>query len=365
MEAKGEINVIKLQGLEKHYGKTAALSQIDLTIQDGEFLAILGPSGCGKTTLLRLLAGFMQPTAGTIRFDETEVANSKYYSKPENRNIGMVFQSFALWPHMTVEEHIRFALKNHRFSKKRTAKEQADRVTEVLRLVGMESFRKRYPAALSGGQQQRVALARAIAPEPDILLMDEPLSALDAELRISMRKEIKQIHKKLGATIIYVTHDQGEALAMADRVLVMQRGRIEQAAAPEEIYQHPETPFVATFVGKANLVEGTWEGNHFIPQGSTYRWQDNGVSEQLKQQQLYPVRPEEWQLLPAEAEGLKGEIMISQFQGTERHYVIRVNGREYQASLPISVPEWNEGDTLTLQVKGMVPADSREKILLR
>ncbi|MFS0560779.1 ABC transporter ATP-binding protein [Terribacillus sp. 179-K 1B1 HS] len=357
--------MITLQGLEKHYGKTSALSQIDLTIRDGEFLAILGPSGCGKTTLLRLLAGFMKPTAGSIRFGEKEVANSKYCSKPEDRNIGMVFQSFALWPHMTVEEHVRFSLKNHRFSKKRTAAEQAARVTEVLQLVGMESFRKRYPAALSGGQQQRVALARAIAPKPDILLMDEPLSALDAELRISMRKEIKQIHKKLGATIIYVTHDQGEALAMADRVLVMQQGRIEQAAAPEEIYQHPKTPFVATFVGKANLVAGKWEGNHFTPAGSHYRWQDNGVSEQLKQQQLYPVRPEEWQLLPAEEEGLKGEVIISQFQGTERHYVIQVDGQEYQASLPISVPSWSEGDLLTLQVKGMETAVSREKILFR
>ncbi|SDC83213.1 iron(III) transport system ATP-binding protein [Terribacillus halophilus] len=357
--------MITLRGLEKHYGKTSALSQVDLTIRDGEFLAILGPSGCGKTTLLRLLAGFMKPTAGSIQFGETEVANSKYCSKPENRNIGMVFQSFALWPHMTVEEHIRFSLKNHRFAKKRTAAEQADRVTEVLRLVGMESFRKRYPTALSGGQQQRVALARAIAPEPDILLMDEPLSALDAELRISMRKEIKQIHKKLAATIIYVTHDQGEALAMADRVLVMQHGQIEQTAAPEEIYQHPKTPFVATFVGKANLVAGTWEENHFIPAGSHYRWQDNGVSEQLKQQQFYPVRPEEWQLLPPDAEGLKGEVIISQFQGTERHYVIRVDGQEYQASLPISVPAWREGDLLTLQVKGMETAVSREKILFR
>lgn len=356
--------MITLQGLEKHYGKTAALSQVDLTIQKGEFLAILGPSGCGKTTLLRMLAGFMKPTAGTIRFGDTEVANSKHSSKPENRNIGMVFQSFALWPHMTVEEHIRFALKNHRFSQKRTAEEQAARITEVLQLVGMEAFRERYPAALSGGQQQRVALARAIAPEPDILLMDEPLSALDAELRISMRKEIKQIHKKLGATIIYVTHDQGEALAMADRVLVMQQGQIEQADTPETIYQNPKTPFVATFVGKANLVEGTWNGNHFIPAGSQLSWQDNGVSVQLKQKQLFPVRPEEWQLLPADADGLKGEVIISQFQGTERHYVIRTNSQDYQASLPIAAPAWREGELVSLQVRGRETQYTADEILL-
>ncbi|MFP7479352.1 ABC transporter ATP-binding protein [Terribacillus saccharophilus] len=356
--------MITLQGLEKEYGKTAALSQVELTIQKGEFLAILGPSGCGKTTLLRLLAGFMKPTAGTIRFGDKEVANSKQISKPENRNIGMVFQSFALWPHMTVEEHICFALKNHRFSEKRTPEEQEVRVTEVLQLVGMESFRERYPAALSGGQQQRVALARAIAPKPDILLMDEPLSALDAELRISMRKEIKQIHKKLGATIIYVTHDQGEALAMADRVLVMQHGRIEQADTPEAIYQRPETPFVATFVGKANLVEGTWNGNYFNPAGSQLRWKDNGVSEKLKQKQLFPVRPEEWQLLPAEAEGLNGEIIISQFQGTERHYVIRVGGQDYQASLPIAAPVWCEGERVTLQIRGRKTQDATEEVLL-
>ncbi|MEC0303654.1 ABC transporter ATP-binding protein [Terribacillus saccharophilus] len=356
--------MITLQGLEKYYGKTAALSQVDLTIQKGEFLAILGPSGCGKTTLLRMLAGFMKPTAGTIRFGDTEVANSKHSSKPENRNIGMVFQSFALWPHMTVEEHIRFALKNHRFSQKRTAEEQAARVTEVLQLVGMEAFRERYPAALSGGQQQRVALARAIAPEPDILLMDEPLSALDAELRISMRKEIKQIHKKLGATIIYVTHDQGEALAMADRVLVMQQGQIEQADTPETIYQNPKTPFVATFVGKANLVEGTWNGNHFIPAGSQLSWQDNGVSVQLKQEQLFPVRPEEWQLLPVDADGLKGEVIISQFQGTERHYVIRTNSQDYQASLPIAAPAWREGELVSLQVRGRETQYTTDEILL-
>lgn len=356
--------MITLQGLEKRYGKTAALSQVDLTIQKGEFLAILGPSGCGKTTLLRLLAGFMKPTGGTIRFGDTEVANAKHSSKPENRNIGMVFQSFALWPHMTVEEHIRFALKNHRFSQKRTAEELAVRVTEVLELVGMESFRERYPAALSGGQQQRVALARAIAPEPEMLLMDEPLSALDAELRISMRKEIKQIHKKLGATIIYVTHDQGEALAMADRVLVMQHGQIEQADTPEAIYQRPETPFVATFVGKANLVEGSWNGDHFIPAGSQLRWQDNGVSVQLKQKHLFPVRPEEWQLLPTEADGLNGKIIMSQFQGTERHYVIRVDDREYQASLPISSSAWREGELVTLQKRGRETQYAAQEVLL-
>lgn len=356
--------MITLQGLEKHYGKIAALSQVDLTIPQGEFLAILGPSGCGKTTLLRLLAGFMKPTAGAIRFGDTEVANSKHSSKPENRNIGMVFQSFALWPHMTVEDHIRFALRNHRFTRKRTVEEQAERVTEVLQLVGMESFRKRYPAALSGGQQQRVALARAIAPEPDILLMDEPLSALDAELRISMRKEIKQIHKKLGATIIYVTHDQGEALAMADRVLVMQQGKIEQADAPETIYQRPETPFVATFVGKANLVEGTWHGDYFVPAGSQIRWRDNGVSEKLKQKQLYPVRPEEWQLLPVEADGLKGEVIISQFQGTERHYVIRVDSQDYQASQPIAASAWREGELVSLQARAKETQYTTEEVLL-
>ncbi|MFP7494695.1 ABC transporter ATP-binding protein [Terribacillus saccharophilus] len=356
--------MIILQGLEKHYGKTAALSQVDLTIQDGEFLAILGPSGCGKTTLLRLLAGFMKPSAGRISFGETEVANSRNASKPENRNIGMVFQSFALWPHMTVEEHVHFALKNHRFAKKRTVAEQAERVSEVLELVGMESFRKRYPAALSGGQQQRVALARAIAPEPDMLLMDEPLSALDAELRVSMRKEIKQIHKKLGATIIYVTHDQGEALAMADRVLVMQHGRIEQAAGPEEIYQCPETPFVATFVGKANLMAGKWEDDYFIPEGSSYRWRDKGVSEQLKQKQLFPVRPEEWQLISAEADGLKGRIILSQFQGTERHYVVQVQNQEVQVSLPIAESAWQEGDDVTLQVLGSDAAVFENKQLV-
>ncbi|QXE02861.1 ABC transporter ATP-binding protein [Terribacillus sp. DMT04] len=356
--------MIALQGIEKRYGDTTALHEVDLTIPDGEFLAILGPSGCGKTTLLRLLAGFMKPTAGTIQFGEKEVANSLKSIKPEKRNIGMVFQSFALWPHMNVEEHVRFALKNHRYAKKRTANEQEHRVTEVLQLVGMEAFRKRYPAALSGGQQQRVALARAIAPEPDVLLMDEPLSALDAELRISMRKEIKQIHRKLGATIIYVTHDQTEALAMADRVLVMQQGRIEQADKPEIIYQRPETTFVATFVGKANLVKGSWKGEFFTPADTNLLWKDIGVAEQLKQQHVFPVRPEQWELLSAEEEGLPGQITLSQFQGTERHYVIQVGDMDYQASLPISFPAWQEGDHVALQIKGQRTASFMEPTIL-
>ena len=215
--------MIHFHEISKQYGKLTALKNINLELVDKEFVAILGPSGCGKTTLLKLLAGFMKPTAGHIKLNEELVASAKTLVPPEKRNISMVFQSFALWPHMTVEENIYFPLKHHHFGKINDKFGQATIVSEVLEMVGLENLRHRYPSELSGGQMQRVALARAIAPKPSLLLMDEPLSALDAELRMEMRKEIQGIHRMLGTTIVYVTHDQGEALAMADRIVVMNK----------------------------------------------------------------------------------------------------------------------------------------------
>ena len=204
-----------------------ALNDISLKIQDGEFIAILGPSGCGKTTLLRLLAGFNHPTSGEIRIGEQVVANRDYVLPPNERFISMVFQSYALWPHMSVRKNVEFPIKNSKFVSQEIRANCDQRVQELIGMVGLTGMEKRLPAQLSGGQRQRVALARALAVNPDLLLMDEPLSNLDTELRVEMRQEIKALHQKTRVTVVYVTHDQSEALALADRIVVMNHGQIE------------------------------------------------------------------------------------------------------------------------------------------
>ncbi|WP_087972016.1 ABC transporter ATP-binding protein [Oceanobacillus rekensis] len=340
-----------LSNINKQFGKFQALQDIDLTINEGEFLAILGPSGCGKTTLLRLLAGFESPTNGTIEIDQKEVANARKVTPPEQRNVSMVFQSFALWPHLNVREHIQFAMDHHRFvdlSWKEKGK-IAERIEDVLHTVGLGDFEKRMPGELSGGQKQRVSLARAIAPEPKLLLMDEPLSNLDAELRMEMRHEIQKLHRLTKASILYVTHDQGEALAMADRIVVMNGGEIEQIGTPEEIYYHPVTPFVATFVGKANLFKGTWDECLFQHQGTGVTWEDYGISQQLKEKNLFPIRPEQIHLskpVPSENQIL-GKVITRQFQGKEYHYSIEIDGTVIVAHLPLQ-EKFEIGETIAI-----------------
>jgi thiamine transport system ATP-binding protein len=233
----------------KRYDGTTALDDVSLAVDDGEFFTLVGPSGCGKTTTLRLVAGFETPTAGRISFDGRDVAGVE----PEGRGIGVVFQTYALFPHMTVAENVGYGL---RFVDPPGGVSRDERVRELLDLVDLSGFGGRDPAELSGGQQQRVALARALAPEPRLLLLDEPMSALDAELRERLRGQVKGIQRELGVTTLYVTHDQEEALAVSDRVAVMNGGRIEQVGTPREIYREPATPFVASFVGDNNLFEG-------------------------------------------------------------------------------------------------------------
>ena len=222
----------KLIDVKKSFKNIQALKGISLSIEDGEFVAIVGPSGCGKTTLLRLIAGFEQPTEGEIYMDDICVANKKGSIAPEKRNLGMVFQAFALWPHMKVREQVCFPLKHHRFVEQSLKDQKNERVEEMLKLVGLIEFSERLPGDLSGGQKQRVAIARALAPSPSLLLMDEPLSSLDAKLRIELRNEIQTIHRKTNTSIVYVTHDQSEALAMADKIVVMNAGEIEQVGTP-------------------------------------------------------------------------------------------------------------------------------------
>jgi putative spermidine/putrescine transport system ATP-binding protein len=243
------MSFLVLQGIQKRFGPTTAVENFNLSAEKGEFVSFLGPSGCGKTTTLRMIAGFEQPTEGTITVDGTDIT----YRPPNRRNIGMVFQSYALFPNMSVADNIGFGLK----VRKRPKDQIKKRVGELLELINLPDKGGRYPYQLSGGQQQRVALARALAIEPEVLLLDEPLSALDAKIRVALRKEIRLIQRQLGITTVYVTHDQEEAMSLSDRVVVMSEGRIEQIGAPPEIYNFPATPFVASFVGTLNLLAGT------------------------------------------------------------------------------------------------------------
>ena len=239
---------VTLSRIRKTYGDFTAVSDLDLQICDGELLALLGPSGCGKTTTLRIIAGFAAPTEGRIRFGERDVTELPVHK----RNVGMVFQGYALFPHLTVAKNIGFGLRVRSWSQNR----QAQRVLEMLRWVQLEALAERHPRELSGGQQQRVALARAMAIEPEVLLLDEPFSALDAKLRAQMRSEIRELQKDAGITSVFVTHDQEEAMAIADRIGVMNQGRLEQIGSAEDLYKRPASRFVATFIGKCNLLEG-------------------------------------------------------------------------------------------------------------
>lgn len=239
---------LEISQLQKDYAGNRVVENFNLSVEQGEFISFLGPSGCGKTTVLRMVAGFETPSAGNIRIDGKDVVNLK----PNQRNIGMVFQAYALFPNMTVAQNIAFGLKVAGRSKA----EVESTVQEMLALIKLEDLGQRYPFQLSGGQQQRVALARALAVKPKLLLLDEPLSALDAKIRVSLREEIRAIQRKLQITTIFVTHDQEEALSMSDRIVVMHKGKADQLGTPFEIYNQPKTRFVASFVGTINVLEG-------------------------------------------------------------------------------------------------------------
>lgn len=235
---------LTLTNISKQFGDSYAVRDFNLDVEKGEFVSFLGPSGCGKTTTLRMVAGFETPSEGTIKLDGSDIT----YKSPNQRNMGMIFQSYALFPNMTVAQNIGFGLRVRKSGKS----EVSDRVKEMVSLVNLEKHIHKYPYQLSGGQQQRVALARALAIHPDVLLLDEPLSALDAKIRVSLRAQIREIQKKLGITAIFVTHDQEEALSISDRIVVMNEGRMEQVGSPFQIYNFPETEFVANFVGSLN-----------------------------------------------------------------------------------------------------------------
>ena len=260
--------VVSLHGLTKKFTETAAVDGLDLEIGDGEFVSLLGPSGCGKTTTLRLIAGFLQPEGGEICVDGKAISSAALLVPPERRNMSMIFQSYAVWPHMTVAQNVAYGLKF-----KKLARQDIDaKVAKLLSVVHLAELKDRYSAELSGGQQQRVALARALVVEPQILLMDEPLSNLDANLREEMRFEIRRLHEEFRITTIYVTHDQAEAMATSDRIAVLDRGRLVQVGRPADIFDRPKTRFVAEFVGKANIITGRPDGSSLIlPDGTRLR----------------------------------------------------------------------------------------------
>ena len=244
---------ITLNNITKNYGDVQIIQNFSDRFNDREFITLLGPSGCGKTTMLRMIAGFEKPTTGEIKIDDVVVSSADKFVPPNLRNIGMVFQSYAVWPHMNVFDNVAYPLKIKRLPRS----EITERVMNILEAVHLSPYVKRMPSELSGGQQQRIALGRALVSNPRVLLLDEPLSNLDAKLRESMRFEIKEVQKRFGITVVYVTHDQTEAMAMSDRVIVFNHGAVQQADTPMNIYRKPANQFVADFVGKINFIEGT------------------------------------------------------------------------------------------------------------
>src|ERR1700716_2210033 len=257
---------VELRGLTKRYGPLAVVDDISITIEHGRLVCLLGPSGCGKTTTLRLIAGFVEPSAGEIRVGERIVSSAARTLPPEQRNMSMIFQSYALWPHMTVRENVAYGLKLRRMDRATISRKLA----AILGTTHLAELADRYPGELSGGQQQRVALARALIVEPETLLLDEPLSNLDANLREEMRFEIRRLHDEYRYTTVYVTHDQSEAMTTADLIAVMNAGRIDQLGTPEDIYARPESEFVARFIGASNVIKGTaLDQNHVSFAGAT------------------------------------------------------------------------------------------------
>jgi len=307
---------IKVNNAVKKFGDNTVISDVSLDIKDKELFTLLGPSGCGKTTLLRMIAGFNSIEGGEFFFNEKKINNMEV----SHRNIGMVFQNYAIFPHYSVRQNVEFGLKNRKYEKEVIEKE-ADK---FLKLMQIFDFRDRKPEQLSGGQQQRVALARALVIKPDVLLMDEPLSNLDAKLRLEMRQVIRDIQKEVGITTIYVTHDQEEAMAISDRIAVMSNGEIQQIGTPQEIYHRPINQFVATFIGRTNFIKATFSASdQLIKLGDfSFPYQDLSIKEDADI--LLSIRPEDFIMQKMDEPGLRGIVRDSYFLGLNTHQLVEL-----------------------------------------
>ena len=342
------MSYLNIVNMSKFFDDVLAVDNISLDVADGEFVTLLGPSGCGKTTTLRTVAGFYHPDKGEIYFGEKVMNNVP----PNKRNTAMCFQSYALFPHMTVWENISFGLKMQKVS----SQDQEKRITQVLAMLGLENLGKRKPGQLSGGQQQRVALARAIVTEPKILLFDEPLSNLDAKLRVQVRVEIREMQKRLGITTIYVTHDQDEALAISDRIVVMNGGRIEQMGDPFTIYRKPETSFVAGFIGLANIYEGVVsgrEGHRYkvrLPFGEVVIDPQGQALPEPGEPVKLSWRPEDMKVFTSGSPNrIRGDIKQAVFMGDTTDLFIHVGGSEMRA-LSDEPRKFGSGDVIEFSI---------------
>lgn len=312
---------ISIGNLGKSYGNVEVIKDLNLEIENGQFTVLVGPSGCGKSTLLRMLAGLESTTNGTINFDEQTVNSLP----PSQRDIAMVFQNYALYPHKTVAENMGFALKMRKMDKT----EINTRVNDAAQILGLSPYLTRYPRALSGGQRQRVAMGRAIVRDPKVFLFDEPLSNLDAKLRVQMRTEIRELHQRLQTTTVYVTHDQIEAMTMADKIVIMRGGHIEQTGSPLELYDFPTNTFVASFIGSPsmNLLRGTIKNSKVVVHGTTF---DIPKLAKTKEGQavIFGVRPES---LTQDKKGMQGKVRAIEPTGAESHIIATIDDEEVTA----------------------------------
>lgn len=313
--------IIELKNLSKNFGDNQVLKGIDLNIYENEFLTLLGPSGCGKTTILRIIAGFEEPSHGQVMFNGEDIAKVPAYK----REVNTVFQKYALFPFLNVHDNVAFGLN----LKKKDKKEIDEKVTKMLALVGLAGFGNRDITSLSGGQQQRVAIARALVNEPKVLLLDEPLAALDAKLRKGMQAELKKIQKEVGITFIFVTHDQEEALSMSDTIVVMNDGIIQQIGTPMDIYNEPQNRFVANFIGESNIIEGVMPKDCLVVFDDV-QWEcvDKGFKENENIEVV--LRPEDMQVVEPQDGKVSGKIVSKIFMGVHYEYLVETNIRKYK-----------------------------------
>ena len=326
---------LELVNLGKRYEGAKAVDGVSLAVEHGEFICLLGPSGCGKTTTLRMIAGFISPDEGEIRVEGRAISSPKAVLPPERRNMGMIFQSYAVWPHMTVRQNVAYGLRMKSF----VPAERDARTEAMLKATKLWELAERYPAELSGGQQQRVALARALAPKPEILLLDEPLSNLDANLRGEMRLEIRRLHEEFRNTSIYVTHDQLEAMTMADRIVVMNAGRIEQIGTPADVYDRPNSRFVARFIGAGNVIEAKHVAGNRVEVGGHALDIGQGEFAGPGNPMSFCVKTHDIELSAAPASGgnnsLPGVVRSHAYLGSHRDYVVDI-GQELLIAAPAS-----------------------------